>query len=138
VRGLVSWIGFKQGAVYYERDARFAGETKYPFRKMVRFGLDGMFSFSHVPLRMASMFGFLSSVVSFVFMTYGLIVRYFFAAYAVPGWASMFSAILFLGGVQLICLGVLGEYIGRIYEEVKQRPLYVIEQQLNFTTRDAE
>jgi dolichol-phosphate mannosyltransferase len=132
VRGMVSWIGFKQGAVYYERNVRFAGETKYPLRKMVRFGLDGMLSFSHLPLRIASMFGFLSSGISFVFMTYGLIVRNFFPAYSVPGWASTFSAILFLGGVQLICLGVLGEYVGRIYEEVKQRPLYVIEKQLNF------
>ena len=132
VRGMVSWVGFKQGQVVYERDARFAGDTKYPVRKMIKFALDGIFSFSYTPLRVASLFGFLSAGVSFVFMVYGLIVRHFYPTYAVPGWASTFSAILFLGGVQLICLGVLGEYVGRIYEEVKRRPLYIVERQLNF------
>lgn len=95
VRGMVSWIGFKQGAVYYERDARFAGETKYPLRKMVRFGLDGVFSFSHVPLRLASMFGFLSAGVSFVFMTYGLIVRDFFPRTRCPAGRQCFRPFCF-------------------------------------------
>jgi len=132
VRGMVSWVGFKQGYVTFERDERFAGETKYPFKKMVKFAIDGVLSFSQVPLKVASMFGFLSALVSFVFMVYGFVVWAFFPQHLVPGWASTFSAILFIGGVQLICLGILGEYVGRIYEEVKRRPLYIIQEELNF------
>lgn len=133
VRGMISWIGFKQGAVYYSRDPRLAGETKYPFSKMIKFAIDGILSFSQIPLRLSSAFGFLSSLVSFVFMIYGLVVKYFFPEYAIPGWASLFSAVLFIGGVQLICMGVLGEYVGRIYEEIKQRPLYIIDKEMNIT-----
>jgi polyisoprenyl-phosphate glycosyltransferase len=132
VRGMVSWVGFKQGHVLFEREERFAGETKYPFKKMVKFAIDGVLSFSQVPLRVASAFGFISSGVSFLFMIYGLVAKSFFPRAVVPGWASTFSAILFLGGVQLICLGILGEYVGRIYEEVKKRPLYIIQEELNF------
>lgn len=132
VRGMVSWVGFKQGHVLFEREERFAGETKYPFKKMVKFAVDGILSFSHMPLKAASAFGFLSAGISFFFMIYGLIAKSFFPEYVVPGWASIFSAILFLGGVQLICLGILGEYIGRIYEEVKKRPLYVVQDEINF------
>jgi len=132
VRGMVSWVGFKQGHVTFEREERFAGETKYPFKKMLKFAIDGVLSFSQVPLKVASAFGFLSALVSFVFMVYGFVVWAFFPEKLVPGWASTFSAILFIGGVQLICLGILGEYVGRIYEEVKKRPLYVIQEELNF------
>jgi dolichol-phosphate mannosyltransferase len=132
VRGMVSWVGFKQGEVVFERDQRFAGETKYPFRKMLKFAIDGVLSFSYVPLKIASAFGFLCAAVSFAFMLYGLIQKSFYPETVVPGWASTFSAILFVGGVQLICLGILGEYIGRIYEEVKKRPLYVIENEVKF------
>ena len=132
VRGMVSWVGFKQGHVTFEREERFAGETKYPFKKMVKFAIDGVLSFSQVPLKAASAFGFLSAAVSFFFMIYGFVAWTFFPQYMVPGWASTFSAILFLGGVQLICLGILGEYVGRIYEEVKKRPLYIIQEELNF------
>lgn len=132
VRGMVSWVGFRQGEVRYSRDERLAGETKYPFKKMFKFALDGMLSFSQIPLKISSAFGLISSVISFMFMVYGLIVKYFFPQYAIPGWASIFSAVLFLGGVQLICLGVLGEYIGRIYEEIKKRPLYIVDKEVNF------
>ena len=132
VRGMVSWVGFEQGEVVFERDQRFAGETKYPFRKMLKFAIDGVLSFSYVPLKIASAFGFLCAAVSFAFMLYGLIQKSFYPETVVPGWASTFSAILFVGGVQLICLGILGEYIGRIYEEVKKRPLYVIESEMKF------
>jgi dolichol-phosphate mannosyltransferase len=132
VRGMVSWLGFKQGYVTFEREERFAGETKYPFKKMVKFAVDGVLSFSQVPLKVASAFGFLSAGVSFLFMIYGFVQKYFFPETAVPGWASTFSAILFIGGVQLICLGILGEYVGRIYEEVKKRPLYIVQEEINF------
>ena len=135
VRGMVSWVGFRQGNVEYVREDRFAGETKYPLRKMVRFALDAMFSFSQVPLRLSSAVGFLSSGLAFVFMIYGLVVRAVFPEYAVPGWASIFVALLFLGGVQLISVGILGEYLGRIYDEVKRRPLYIADEEINFAPR---
>lgn len=131
VRGMISWVGFKQGEVRYNRNERFAGETKYPFKKMLKFAIDGMLSFSQVPLKISSTFGLVSAGISFFFMIYGLVVKYFFPENAIPGWASLFSAVLFLGGVQLICLGVLGEYIGRIYEEIKKRPLYIIDEKIN-------
>jgi dolichol-phosphate mannosyltransferase len=132
VRGMVSWVGFKQGHVTFEREERFAGETKYPFKKMVKFAIDGVLSFSQVPLKVASAFGFVSAGISFFFMIYGVVAKTFFPQTVVPGWASTFSAILFIGGVQLICLGILGEYVGRIYEEVKKRPLYIVQEEINF------
>jgi dolichol-phosphate mannosyltransferase len=132
VRGMISWVGFRQGKVFYKRHERFAGETKYPFKKMLKFAIDGMLSFSQIPLRISSFFGLLSALISFAFIVYGLIVHYFFPEQAIPGWASLFSAVLFIGGVQLICLGVLGEYVGRIYEEIKKRPLYIIDEEENF------
>jgi len=132
VRGMVSWVGFKQGQVVFEREQRFAGETKYPFKKMLKFAIDGVLSFSQVPLKMASAFGFLSAGVSFLAMIYGFVQKAFYPETVIPGWASIFSAILFIGGVQLVCVGILGEYVGRIYEEVKRRPLYVVQEEINF------
>jgi dolichol-phosphate mannosyltransferase len=132
VRGMVSWVGFKQDKVEYIRESRFAGDTKYPFKKMLRFALDGIFSFSQIPLKLASAFGFLCSILSFVFFIYGFIVKIYFPEKAIPGWASIFVAILFVGGVQLVCVGILGEYVGRIYEELKGRPLYIIDDEQNF------
>jgi glycosyltransferase involved in cell wall biosynthesis len=132
VRGMVSWLGFTQCEVKYVRDERLAGETKYPFSKMIKFAMDGILSFSQIPLKMASFFGFLSSGVSFIFIVYGIIVKFFFPAHAIPGWTSLFSAVLFVGGVQLICLGILGEYVGRVYEEIKARPLYIMKEKINF------
>ena len=131
VRGMVSWVGFRQCKVEYERAARFAGETKYPLPKMLRFAVDGMLSFSHVPLKLSSMMGFCASALSFVFLTYGIAIRVFFPERAIAGWASVFVAVLFLGGVQLICIGILGEYLGRMYDEVKRRPLYISEEEIN-------
>jgi dolichol-phosphate mannosyltransferase len=131
VRGMVSWVGFRQCKVEYERAARFAGETKYPLPKMLRFAVDGMLSFSHVPLKLSSMMGFCASALSFVFLTYGIAIRLFFPERAIAGWASVFVAVLFLGGVQLICIGILGEYLGRMYDEVKRRPLYISEEEIN-------
>jgi polyisoprenyl-phosphate glycosyltransferase len=128
LRGMVSWVGYNQIGVEYDRDERHSGSTKYPLPKMLRFAIDGITSFSDVPLRFASYLGFLSSAVAFV---YALIVIAFkvFSLHPpgyTPGWASTIVAVLFLGGVQLISLGILGEYIGRIYDEVKGRPLYLI------------
>jgi polyisoprenyl-phosphate glycosyltransferase len=136
VRGMVSWVGFKQTEVRYVRHERFAGETKYPFSKMLKFAIDGLLAFSQVPLRLASGLGLISSLVSFVFIVYGLVMKYLYPEQVIPGWSSLFSAVLFIGGIQLICLGVLGEYIGRIYEEIKQRPLYIIQEEVNFPDED--
>ncbi|RPJ84098.1 MAG: glycosyltransferase [Acidobacteria bacterium] len=132
VRGMVSWVGFRQGNVEYVREDRYAGETKYPWRKMIRFALDAIFSFSQVPLRISSALGFLASALAFIFMIYGVVVRAVFPERAVAGWASIFVAMLFLGGVQLISVGILGEYLGRIYDEVKRRPLYIADEEINF------
>src|ERR1700722_19172874 len=114
IRGLVSWVGFPQTALEYDRDSRFAGESKYPVSKMLRFALDGITSFSAGPLRFASCFGLIEI---------GLKV---FTGYNLPGYTSLIFAVLFLGGVQLIGIGILGEYIGRIYDEIKGRPLYLV------------
>lgn len=125
VRGLVSWIGFNQAGVEYEREARFAGETKYPFRKMFKFALDGITSFSTVPLRLASWLGYAASLFAFVYLASVFIQKWM--GQTVDGWATIMVAMLFLGGTQLICLGIMGEYLGRIFTEIKGRPLYVVE-----------
>jgi len=132
VRGLVSWVGFKQCKLEYVREERFAGETKYPFRKMFKFAIDGILGFSHLPLRIASAFGFICSGVSFLYIFYALAVKLGLISQAMPGWASLFVAVLFVGGVQLICLGIIGEYLGRIYDEIKHRPLYICDEEMNF------
>lgn len=126
VRGLVSWIGFKQTGVYYSRDKRYAGETKYPFRKMIKFAFDGITSFSSVPLKLASWLGYFTSFLAFVYACSVFIQKAL--GYTVQGWATIMVGMLFLGGVQLICLGIMGEYIGRIFSEIKPRPMYIIEE----------
>ena len=128
LRGMVSWAGFNQTGVEYDRDERHAGVTKYPLSKMLKFAVDGITSFSDVPLKFASWLGFSASTVAFI---YALVVIGFKLFSLNPpaytrGWASTIVAVLFLGGVQLIGIGILGEYIGRIYDEVKARPLYLI------------
>lgn len=136
LRGMISWIGFKQGAVIYDRAPRVAGESKYPLIKMVRFALDSVISFSFAPLRLASWIGFAAIGASFLGIVYALIIRLYTTEW-VRGWASIFTAILFLGGIQLITLGIVGEYVGRIYAEVKMRPLFVVRERLGFAS-DAE
>ena len=131
VRGLVGWIGFHHTSIPFIRDVRHAGETKYPLRKMARFALNGIISFSFVPLQLASYFGFAVSLVSFIYIVYALGLK-LFTDRVVLGWASVIVAVLFIGGVQLISLGIMGEYIGRIYEEVKHRPLYLIDELAGF------
>jgi polyisoprenyl-phosphate glycosyltransferase len=128
LRGMVSWVGFNQTAIEYDRDVRYAGTTKYPLGKMIRFAMDGITSFSDIPLRFASYFGFFVSAVAFVYALIVIAFKLFSLkppAYT-PGWASTIVAVLFLGGVQLMSLGILGEYLGRVYDEVKGRPLYLI------------
>ena len=125
LRGLVSWVGFNQIGIPYDRDVRFAGKTKYPFSKMLRFAIDGITSFSEIPLRFASYFGFGVSFAAFVVAIVEILVKVF-TGYNLPGYTSTIFAILFLGGVQLIGIGILGEYVGRIYDQVKGRPLYLI------------
>jgi polyisoprenyl-phosphate glycosyltransferase len=124
-RGMVAWVGFRQAPVPYRRAARFAGETKYPFKKMVKLALDAVTSFSYFPLQVASYVGFVAAGISIVTIPVVIGMR-IFGHEAFLGQATTLLAVLFLGGVQLICVGVLGEYIGRIYDEVKARPLYIV------------
>jgi glycosyltransferase involved in cell wall biosynthesis len=131
LRGMVSWIGFRQVAVMYRRAERHAGESKYPLFKMLQFAADGVLSFSLTPLRMALWVGFLSIGMAFLGILYALIIRLYTNDW-VRGWTSIFTAVLFIGGAQLVTLGIIGEYIGRIYAEVKRRPLYVVEERLGF------
>jgi dolichol-phosphate mannosyltransferase len=126
VRGLVSWIGFKQIGVEYSREHRYAGETKYPYRKMIKFALDGITSFSTAPLRLATWLGYGASFLAFLYALSVFVQKAL--GITVQGWATMMVAMLFLGGVQLISIGIVGEYLGRIFNEVKQRPLYVVDE----------
>lgn len=124
MRGLSVWVGFRQEAVLYERQERFAGTTKYPLRKMVRFSLDAITSFSHVPLELATSFGFILAAISLIGILVAAALRIFTGA--IIGQASTLILVLFLGGIQLIFLGIIGEYLGRIYDEVRARPLYIV------------
>jgi polyisoprenyl-phosphate glycosyltransferase len=125
VRGMFGWIGFTQTEVPYVRAARFAGRTKYPLTKMVRFAVDAIVSFSNVPLKVALSLGFVVSVLALILGVTAIVVK-LVGAYSVPGWASLIVVTSFLGGIQLIVLGVMGEYVARIHEEVKDRPLYIV------------
>jgi glycosyltransferase involved in cell wall biosynthesis len=131
VRGMFAWIGLRQTGVLYARHERFAGETKYPLRKMLRFAATGVISFSTAPLRAALNLGFFVSFVSFALGIWSLIVK-LSGLYNVPGWTSIVVVTTFIGGIQLIVLGVIGEYIGDIHAEVKRRPLYVVSELENF------
>ncbi|HWH10999.1 MAG TPA: glycosyltransferase family 2 protein [Solirubrobacteraceae bacterium] len=124
LRGMTVWVGFTQTAIGYQRDARYAGETKYPLRKMLRFSLDAISSFSHVPLQLSTYFGFLFSGIAFLAIPVVIVLR-LLGSY-LPGFGAITIAILMLGGIQLIAIGLIGEYVGRIYDEVKQRPLYIV------------
>jgi dolichol-phosphate mannosyltransferase len=127
LRGMVSYIGFKQTAVQFDRDERHAGNTGYPLKKMLRFAADGIFSFSSAPLKLISRLGFFIATLSILGIIYALSVKIFTPQYAVEGWTFIVISIFFIGGIQLIMLGVLGGYIGRIYTEVQNRPLYGVE-----------
>jgi len=127
IRGLVSWVGFRQIAVEYVREGRFAGQTKYPLRKMIAFAIDAITAFSYKPLRLATGIGFLISFFSFVYILV-IVYQYFFTEQTITGWASTMGVILFTQGMVLIILGLMGEYIGKIYKEVKNRPTYIIQE----------
>jgi dolichol-phosphate mannosyltransferase len=130
VRGMVAWVGFKQTAVLYDRPSRFAGETKYPLRKMLRFAIDGITSFSIVPLRFATYLGMLVAVSSVATAIWALVAHFGMHA-TVPGWTAMVVLVALLAAAQLLMIGILGEYVGRIYEQVKHRPLYVVGDRVN-------
>jgi polyisoprenyl-phosphate glycosyltransferase len=129
LRGMTVWVGFSQTAVSYQRDARHAGETKYTLRKMLRFSLDAIASFSHLPLQLATYAGLFSAGLAFIAIPVVIGLR--IADSYLPGFGSITIAILLLGGIQLIALGVIGEYVGRIYDEVKHRPLYIVSEEIN-------
>ena len=131
VRGMVAWVGFRQAAVYYDREARFAGETKYPLRKMLRFAIDGITSFSIVPLRLATWLGLFGAAVA-VLMGLVMFVVKVGGFGVVPGWTTIMVVLAFGFSAQLLMTGILGEYVGRIYEEGKRRPLYVTAREINF------
>ena len=135
VRGMVAWIGFRQEAVPYHRAARFAGETKWSRRMLLRLAADSLVSFSVLPLRLATWLGVLAAGLALSGIVYALVLRLFTAAW-VSGWTSLLIAILLLGGVQLVLLGIFGEYVGRIYGEVKRRPLYLVRERLGFTSTE--
>jgi dolichol-phosphate mannosyltransferase len=127
LRGMVSWLGFKQCGITYVRDARYAGKTKYTFRKMIRFAFNGIASFSEKPLVLAGWLGLLVTAGGFAFLLYIIIGKLLHPDAIVTGWASLMGIVIFFGGIQLLSLGILGQYIGRIYREVKRRPLYILE-----------
>ncbi len=131
VRGMVSWVGFRQTALPYQRAPRAAGESKYPLFKMLRFAFDGITSFSVAPLRVAIWLGFFASAVAAAGIVYALTLRLWTSMW-VTGWTLLFIGILFMGGVQLISLGIIGEYVGRIYAESKRRPLYLVQERIGF------
>jgi dolichol-phosphate mannosyltransferase len=131
VRGMFSWVGFEQIGVPFTRNERFAGTSKYPLHKMISFALDGVVGFSEAPLRLALNLGFLLSIMSFLGGVAAALVK-LFGVYAVPGWASLVVIVFFLAGMQLIILGVIGEYVAHIHREVKQRPLYIVDRKVGF------
>jgi len=133
VRGMVAWVGFRQTAVLYDRPSRFAGETKYPLKKMIRFAIDGITSFSVVPLRFATWLGVFSGILALFIAAWATYTK-FFAAGVVQGWTAIMIVVALGFSAQLLMTGVLGEYVGRIYEEIKRRPLYITAEEINLGT----
>ena len=126
-KAIFSWIGYKKKEIFYDRDPRLSGQTKWNYRKLLNLAIDGITSFTTAPLRMATIFGFIISFIAFVWIIY-LLVRPLFGVSTGAGYSSLMAVILFLGGVQLLSLGIIGEYVGRIFIETKNRPLYLIEE----------
>lgn len=131
IRGMISWVGFDQTYIEYERNERFAGKTKYPLKKMLKFASDGIIAFSSKPLHMMSFLGCLTIVLALIILIYTITVK-ITGGFVEPGWASIMVTVTFFSGVQLLSLGVIGEYIARIYDESKNRPLYIIKEKINF------
>lgn len=132
IRGLISWLGYKQVPFYYEREARIAGETKYPFSKMVKFASTAMLYFSKKPLRLAISLGFIAVLVGIVLAVWFTLGKIYGFSNAETGWTSIMTAVIFFGGVQLLTVGVLGQYIGILFDEIKARPEYIIDEKKNF------
>ncbi len=131
LRGLTAWPGYSTAFIKFKRDKRYSGKTHYSLSKMVNFALEGITSFSIKPLRLASYLGFISATIGFSGIIYALFGRIFLPQYWVTGWTTLFVGIMFLGGVQLITIGIIGEYIGKIYKEVQRRPQYMIKEKVN-------
>lgn len=132
VRGLTSWIGFRQTYIEFERDKRFAGETNYPLNKMIKLAIDSITGFSYKPLRLATYLGFIAALLGFFSGIYAIGLKIWEPNTTVSGWTTLMIAVFFMGGVQLIILGIIGEYIGRIYTETQDRPLYIIDKMTGF------
>ncbi len=132
IRGLISWIGFKQVPFYYERKARIAGETKYPLRKMLSFASNAMLYFSKKPLKLATGLGFLSVLVGIILAVWFTLGKIYGFSNAEVGWTSIMTSIIFFGGVQLLTVGVLGQYVGILFDEIKARPEYIVDEKRNF------
>ncbi|HEY2161750.1 MAG TPA: glycosyltransferase family 2 protein [Solirubrobacteraceae bacterium] len=135
LRGMTVWVGYRQTAVPYDRDPRYAGETKYTLSKMLRFSLDAISSFSHRPLQLATLLGFIVSTLAFIAIPVVIVLR--IVGSYLPGFSSVTLAVLLLGGIQLIAIGIIGEYVGRIYDEVKGRPLYLVRTRLNVAEEES-
>lgn len=142
VRGLRAWVGFKQKGLEYKREARYQGKPAYNLLKIIKLSSDGMLAFSDIPLKISSAFGFFVSMIAFLGMTLTFlqkIMTYIFPSNPLavwPGFSTIVLSIMFLGGVQLICIGILGEYVARIYNEVKQRPLFLVREKINFEEQE--
>jgi dolichol-phosphate mannosyltransferase len=130
IRGMMSWVGFRQTYVEYERDERFAGETKYPLKKMIKFASDGIIAFSTKPLRIVMSIGLLSVLISIAVLLYTITVK-IIGKDIQTGWASIMVAVTFFSGIQLLGLGIVGQYIARIYDESKNRPIYIVKETIN-------
>ena len=131
IRGLISWMGYKQVPCYYNREKRFAGETKYPLRKMIKFAMTGLFYFSKKPLQLATSLGTVCLGIGLLYFLWMLIAVIFSLVHTVPGWLSIIGIIIFFGGVQLLTIGVLGRYIGNIFDETKERPEFIVNETIN-------
>jgi dolichol-phosphate mannosyltransferase len=131
VRGMVSWVGFNQTYIEYDRSERFAGTTKYPLKKMLKFASDGIVAFSSRPLKVVSLIGTITIMISFIMLVYSIVIK-IFGFSTQPGWTSLMVVITLFSVVQLLSLGIIGEYIARIYDESKNRPLYIVKEKINF------
>ena len=131
IRGMINWVGFNSIQIKYKPNERFSGTSKYSLRKMISFALDGITSFSSAPLQISMVFGLFISLLSFIYMAYALYIN-FFTDRALEGWTSIIISILFIGGIQLISIGILGEYISKIFYEVKNRPRYLVSKKIGF------
>ncbi len=131
LRGLVAWGGLPAEYVYFKREKRHSGKTNYTLSKMINFALDGITSFSTKPLRITTYIGFITAFLGLVGSVYAVIGRYLFSSEFVSGWAALFTAIMFFGGIQIMCMGIIGEYIGKIYKELQRRPQYMVKTKFN-------